>query len=477
MEPGQEQTQETKPDAVDAQLSLTLTADQLAAHLTITPAEGGGARISKEAVLAALASRGVIIGIDLDAINAAIAAGRADALEIARGRDPVQGADAWFECLLPEPRDRRPQLDASGHVDYRDLGEIQVVKEGTALMRRHPPTPGEPGVTVTGGTVAARPGKDAQFARGLSGVMLDPVNANCLRAALSGQPVQVKNGMSVEAVYSVDAVNMSTGNIRFDGSVKIRGDVSAGMTVIASGDIEVGGVAEAATLEAGGSIVIRGGAMGALGRKEGGEHHIRCGGSLSAAYAQQLRAEAGDSIFIDDMAMQCELSASNHIRVGQKRRGQVIGGQLQAMLSIHAKVLGGPNRIATRLEVGVSPELHRQQKALARERDGLESKLLEVSRLIDFAGKHPDRVPDDTLERARATARVLSDQIAELREQEGALVHKTLIASHAVVSADRLVHEGVVVTMGSQRFKVRGELQGKVLIGLGPDGLGVLASG
>lgn len=459
-------------ERIDATLAVRIAPDGLAATLSIV-APQGGAPIAKEDVLAELAAKGITEGIALDAINQAIADGAASEVVIARGRQPVAGADGRLESLVAEARDRRPQLDASGHIDYRDLGDIQVVRPGEALMRRHPPTPGEPGVTVCGVAIAPRPGKDIGFAPQLAGAAPAPGDPDCLVATLAGQPVQVRGGIMVEPVYSVDAVSMASGNIRFDGSVKIRGDVAAGMVVSASGDIEVGGVVESATLEAGGSIVVKGGVIGKLGRKDAGEHHIRCGRDFSAAYAQQVRVEAGDSIFIDDIAMQCELAAANHIRVGQRRRGHVIGGRLQATLSVRARVLGSPNRIETQFEIGTPPELHKQQLELAKQRDGRETQLLDISKLLAFADQHPGRLPADKLDKARQTAALLSAEIAELRSNEEALAHKVELAHQARVIAEQAMYEGVVVTLGNQRYRVVGE-HGGGAIGLGGHGLELL---
>lgn len=459
-------------ECVDASLTVRISADGLAATLGIVPPQGG-AEISKEDVLAELAAKGITEGIALEAINRAIGEGVADEVEIARGQPPVAGEDGWLESLLPEVRDRRPQLDASGLIDYRDLGEIQVVRPGDALMRRHPPTAGTPGVTVCGVAIPPRPGKDVAFAPQLAGAALSADDPDCLVATVAGQPVQVRGGMMVEPVFSVDVVNVASGNVRFDGSVKIRGDVAAGMVVRTSGDIEVGGVVESATLDAGGSIVVKGGVIGKLGRKDAGEHIIRCGGSFSAAYAQQVRVEAGDSIFIDDIAMQCELAAANHIRVGQRRRGQVIGGRLTATLSICAKVLGSPNRIETRFEVGTPPELHKRQIELAKQRDARETQLLDISKLLAFADQNPGRLPADKLDKARQTAAALSASIAELRAEEEALARRVELAQGARVVAERAMYEGVVVTLGNQRFRVVGE-HGGGTIGLGSHGVELL---
>lgn len=182
---------------------------------------------------------------------------------------------------------------------------------------------------------------------------------------------------------------------------------------------------------------------------------------------------AGDSIFIDDMAMQSELSAINHIHIGNERRGQVVGGSLQATLSITAKVLGSPNHVRTRFEIGVNPQLHKQLLDMAKARDAKETQLLEVSKLLDFAHKNPGKLRPEMLDKARATAAALSDGIVGLREEHELMTKKIELSQQSQVVAQKAVHEGVEVQMGNQCYRVVRE-HGPCAIGLGESGLGVM---
>ncbi len=454
-------------EAVDAQLEIQVSKDAMEAALDITPAQGGSP-VSKTQVLAALAEKGITEGILLDEINQAIAAGEARGLVIARGRPPEHGQDGYFESLIPAARDRKPRLTQSGQIDYRDMGDILVVHPDDPLMRRHRATPGTPGATVLGNPIPPRPGKDVMYATKLQGVSIAQGDPDLLLASQTGQPVQLKDGMMVEPVFSLPAVNMASGNVNFDGSVVIKGDVSAGMTVKASGDIEVGGVVENAHLEAGGSIHVKGGVLGAIDQKSGADYSIRCAHDFHAAYAQKARVEAGDSIFIDDMAMQCELTAGQHVKVGKAKRGHIIGGRIQAMLSITARVLGAPNHIATHCHIGVNPSLQKQARELAGQRDTQENQLLEISKLLEFARQHPERLRPEMVAKARQTAANLSAEIARLRDEEKALADQIALAQGARVLAEETLHEGVEVYLGSLHYKVVGDHgAGQVALGDG----------
>ena len=460
---------------VDASLQIMVSLDGLSARLTLIPPKGGQPATKAE-VLALIQSKGIVEGVLVDEINRAIADGKADELVIARGREPVPGEDGELESLLPEARERVPSVNASGRTDYRDLGEVQIVRAGDALMRRHPPTRGIEGMGVLGRPIPAKAGRDARFTPGLRGVAPSPDDPDLLVAATDGQPLRVKGGIMVEPIYTVDAVNLATGNIHFDGTVRVRNDVQAGMTIIATGDIEVGGTVEPATLEAGGNIVVKGGVMGGLGGKTAGKdmsaHAIRCGGSVSASYAQQARISAGDSIFIDDMAMQCQLDATNHIRIGNYRRGHIIGGLTRACLSIHARVIGAPNRIRTEIEIGNDPGLAHAVHEKAAERDGKENKLLEIGKLLTVADRNPGKVSPEIIARAEEAAAALSAEIEGLRGEEDDLRQRLLLTQQARVNAENAVYEGCIVTMGEYTLRVPQD-RGATTVRLAEQGLGI----
>lgn len=461
-------------ECVDGSLQLEVSPDGLEAYLDILPA-AGGTPVDVSAVLAALAENGIGEGILAEAINAAVAAGAASKVVVARGVPPVHGEDGRLESLIPEVRSRVPRVDEGGHTDYRDLGEILVVHAGDNLMLRHPPTAGKPGLTLFGEKIEANDGLDVMFSASQPGTAYAPDNPNLLQAAITGQPVVIRGGMMVEPVYTVETVSLATGNIDFEGSVVVAGDVMPGMKVKATGDIQIGGIVDMATLEASGSIVVKGGVMGSLGRKNVEEQHVHCAGCFNAAYVQQARIDAGDGIFIDDMVMQSDLTAINHIRVGNKKRGHIIGGHVQATLSITARVIGSPNRVRTLCEIGVNPLMHKQLLDMCKQRDGWETQLLEVSKLMDFAAKNPGKLRPEMIEKARATAAQLSAEIAAMREEQDGMTKKIGLSQQSRVNVEQAIYEGVEVQMGSQRFRVTGE-HGPCAVGLTPGGLELLTA-
>jgi len=455
-------------ECVDGTFRIAMASGDLEAGLFLQPPQGG-TPVTIGMVMTALADSEIREGILAGVIEEAIATGSADGVVVARGRPCVHGVDGQVESQLPEVRSRTPKVDESGHIDYRDLGQIQVVYPGDALMLRHLPTKGTDGMTLRGKVIPAKPGKAVMYSANLPGTTYDAGDPNLLRAAIAGQPVLVRGGMIVEPIFKIKEVSIASGNIDFDGTVVVEGDVHSGMAVRASGDIEIGGVADMSILEAGGSIVIRGGVIGSLGHK-GPESHIRCGGCLSAGYVQQARVEAGDSIFIDDIAMQSELSANNHVQAGPEGRGQIVGGTVQATLSVTAKVIGSQNHVRTRIEIGINPQMQRQLRGIVKDREGKEAQLLEISKLIDLNARNPGRLRPELVGRAKSTADALSADIATLREEEDIITKKAKLSEQSTVTAQQWLYEDVEIQMGKLHYKAVGR-RSTCTIGPSSDGL------
>jgi uncharacterized protein (DUF342 family) len=253
----------------DAAFSLEISADSMLAWVNFVPAYGGTAA-APEQVFAALADAGVTYGIDQAAVLSLCSMALPERVAVARGVAAENGRDTRFELLAADTRDRVPQVDEHGLIDFRDLGAIPLVVAEQPLMRRIPPTDGVDGQNVRGEILEALPGRSEGFAENLIGAYVANDDANLLRAVFNGQPVRCANGVMVEQVLHVRNVNVASGNITFDGTVHVDGEVLPGMKVHATGDIIVTGVIDGAELEAGGDIRVGGGIIAQSRVRAGG---------------------------------------------------------------------------------------------------------------------------------------------------------------------------------------------------------------
>ena len=438
-------------DQRDGTFSLTIADDLMTVWLALSPAWGGES-VKPDDVFLALGEMGITFGIDPDVVQAACAANVEDRVAIATGIPVVKGADARFELLTNDVRDRTPHVNEQGFIDFRDLGEIPTVEADQPLMRRIPATPGTPGRNVRGEEIPAEPGCNTAFSEHLDGSYLDKNDPNLLRATFNGQPVCTFNGVSVEQVLRLRNVNMATGHIAFDGSVQIEGEVLPGMKVNVTGDIIVGGVVDGATLVAGGDIQIGGGVIA--------KASVRAEGSVMVRFVENAQVFAGTTLVVGDSALQADLQANNRILVGAKNtRGKLAGGCARAMLQIQVPVLGATTGGVTELQMGVNPVLDAKYRDLLSAIEKKREEEGKLEKLVKHLAKQGDK--SGMLERANASWQAAVKAWGALLPERDALERELAHMAEARVEVGA-VAGAVDLGFGKKRFRVRKNLDAGV---------------
>jgi uncharacterized protein (DUF342 family) len=313
----------------------------------------------------------------------------------ALGKPAQNGDDAFFELLVDVTRDRRPKVDENGLIDFRELGDIPVVEAEQALMRIVPETVGFLGRNIRAEVLEPVKGRSVSFALNLPGARVDERDPNLLRAVFKGQPVQMGDGVMVEQVVYFKGACTASGNIAFDGTVHIEGDVLTGMKVRASGDIIVTGTVDGGHLDAGGSIRVGGGVIA--------QAIVKAGDSVSSRFVENSQVEAGIGIAVDSMVLQSQLQAGNQIVVGTQSpsRGRLVGGSARAMMLIRTPLLGDPASTVTQVLVGVSPALEAEYREVLGLIDRQNQEEENLGKLVQHLTKQGDKAA--VLERVRST--------------------------------------------------------------------------
>lgn len=457
---------------LDAELKIVATDNLMTAFMTLSPAKGGKVLLLAD-ILAALQQQGFTFGIMQEAIEAALARGHCERLPIAQGVPPVPGCAAHFENLLAEREKHQLETDENAVVLYRDLSHLLLVKQGDLLLRRIPPLPGRDGTNIKGQVVSAPALPEIQFADKNQGAELDPEDANLLVAACAGQPVITRNGALVNSTLEVGDLDLSTGNIEFDGTIRIKGDVKAGMRLKASGDVIVLGTVESAHISAGGNVAVRGGIIGRPNSQAGGvglpadTARIECGGTLQAMFTENARIKAADAIHVEFYARQCELFARNEIVVGKRgaRNSHLAGGVAQASMRVKALNLGTPNGLKTLVQVGSDPYLAQE---LAEKEASFKHKLAEldqVQKLIAHFKQNPQKAGGGVAEKIESTRRQVASAIFILIEEKNELLAKLSLTQEARVEVGEALFDGVEIRIGKQIGRVH-ETRGPCVVHL-----------
>lgn len=229
-------------------------------HLQVAKEELQKPPLSLTELVQALHDLDIKEGVDWDACRRATATPFTGEILLAEGRAPLPPRNGYVELFfLREPK-YLTAFSPSERVDYRERFVINSVAEGTLLARRHAPTPGSSGLAVTGEIIVPKEPIDVNLHLGKGALMLEDRD---VIAAASGQPLCVARGnaisITVEPVFlHMGNVDLASGNLNFQGHIRVLGDVEEGMLVNALRDVTVAGLVSAATVQAGGSIFVEG---------------------------------------------------------------------------------------------------------------------------------------------------------------------------------------------------------------------------
>jgi uncharacterized protein (DUF342 family) len=305
-----------------------------------------GQQIQEDDVKRALEENGVVFGILPDAVKRFCTNPTRETV-CAHGipaQDEGNGEIEYFfrtdECCTPK------QLE-DGTVDFSSLDKVQSVKKGDLLCRIVPPTPGKDGTDVTGKTIPHKKGHLPSLPSGRNLTFNE--DRTEVRAAIDGCIEYRKGVLNVNDTFYVRGdVDSSSGNISFGGTVVVQGDVTAGYTVKAGGDIKVYGMVIGATLQAGGSITVSKGVNGMLGGC------LKADGNVVARYFQNAKVISGCDVYADTL-MNCNIDAGGNI-IMRGPNSSIMGGKCQAGHRIYAKTIGTSSYTLTELII-MSPDL------------------------------------------------------------------------------------------------------------------------
>ena len=419
----------------DAEIIITIEDNNMHAYLQICSAFGGKNAVVDD-VINLIKHKRIKEGIDQEAIQHAVEHAKCARVLIASGRIPIDGEDGYFQTLVAADKHYGPIINEQGVANFLEVNELFVVQQGDKLMRKIPRTLGENGVDVFGNVLYPVPGKNIQFPETLSGAIINQEDESLLIATIKGHPIIEKNSVRVDPIYMLDKVDLSTGNVNFDGSVLVKGDVESNMKVEATGDIIVNGCVIKAEIIAGGKVVISQGIIGgeSIKTKEGIMQRgvsIKSGGVITTGFIDNAAIEAQGNILVKDYISNSDVISSGDIVVGSAGyKGYIVGGTIQALHMVRSNVLGSSSEIVTKIKVGAS---------------------LELSRTYDHKLQK--------LQKCEATLNSLSKAFIEIgkRESEGQLTIKTKKILASLVSTLKSIVPNVSV-LGSETCVLKSQI-------------------
>ncbi|WP_076418215.1 FapA family protein [Colwellia sp. UCD-KL20] len=458
----------------DATIEIKVDDDAMKATAEITTALGGK-NLSPKDILAEAQAVGIKKGFIKEALiklaqqSLKESEGMLIKGVIASGKTPINGKNARIKQLVQCAQDRilRPKERDDGSVDMRDLGDIICVRIGEPLAKVIPLTEGIKGYTVTGIPLEPNPGEDIQMKAG-EGTVISPKNENVLISTSIGLPRSIENGMEIDEVYKLKNVDVTTGHIKFEGSVIIDGDVCEGMKVYAKGDITVGGFVESAQLEAGGDITIIG---GIIGKKQEVEDlsttditmsvNIKAEGNVFAKYCQYSDITC-NILRIENQLMHSIIHVNDKLWVGSedKANGKLIAGYINAINSVHAGTVGATAGSATTITFNrkikdFKNKLHEIDEQLKIETEKTQGLKVATNKLKALP---KDKANPEMLKKVVSTYQFHAAKMGEiLFEKENVEEQMQTYMTEVYVEATERVYHGVQMNVGDFNDKTKRE--------------------
>lgn len=433
-------------------LTIRLSHDAMTAYLSLS---GGGDVPSEAEVRSAIEAAGVRFGILEEVIQNLIEAGEpVQEQVIAEGQKPHLGENARLVWHVDIVEGQRPTIMADGKADFKRLKRFEWVEAGQQLVSVLPAQKGSPGTDVRGESVPVPDPVD--------GLEL-PAGKNCrisddgltLESAIDGYACMVEGRVQIDNVYHIRGdVDFSTGNVKYEGTVMVDGDVRSGFRVEATESIYIEGSVEAAEVYSkNGSVVVR---SGILGR---GRAKILAGDSLHCGFIQDATASIKNNVLIKHYSINSHITCGGTIRLTENE-GLVRGGRLVAERGIEARVIGSDHAIPTEVVLSRSDvhaddaELIALQRQLAEEQQEFQDlvKREQFLRLLqDRVGKlSPDRAEElERLDEQRSEVAARLDTLQSAISQRQ-VVHP--LEASTSVTVHQTLFRKVAVTIGHKQY-------------------------
>lgn len=379
---------------------------------------------------------------------------------VARAIEAVDGAAAWIEWMpafAPESGTDDGATTTAESVDHYNRVKRMKVAANEVLGRIHPPGEGSDGRDVCGRSIAARRGKKLAL---LPDESVQVEADGTIRALKEGVLSLARLRIAVvDALEVSGAVDFSTGNIDFIGSVKVADGVRDNFTLKATGDVTVRGLVEAS------DVIVGGDFRGERGVAARGHGHILVDGSAETAYLNGVRGRVRGSLLADREIVGCELVVGGDLRIA---RGAIVGGQLTVGGAVRADAIGTEGGAKTLLRVGGLPfELARSAriaalvKELSRQVAPLEERQFEITE----RGSKATAAEKESLTELAFEIAEVRRRIRLLEEERTHLLVDNGMRRTVSIDIAKAIHAGTTILIGTREARFTSSVKGPVHIG------------
>jgi len=376
---------------------------------------------------------------------------------VAVGIPPENGKDAVLKLYFgTAPKIIRSENEEE-RIDFHKIHTINTVKAGQIIAEKIPPTPGRKGKDVFGNEINPKPGKDIKLVAGENTEVIDDTK---VIATADGLPEYKDGKFEVKKFLKIKGdIDYSVGNIDFPGDVLIEGNIKAGFTVKAEGNIQINGLIESATVVAKGDI-------NATGVKGRGKAFIHSNKNINLKFVENAEVEAHGNITINGSAVNSFLKAGENLKVTGKP-GELVGGRVVVGKVVDAEVIGSEMFIRTRVEIGSNPRLKERYDLINAQVNLDKENIKKLIKIYETLNKLKEasggKLPEDKKELYEKTKKTIDTLKQNLRENlvklEKLRQELAYMSRDATIIARKVIYPGVELLIKNQKYYVERPLK------------------
>lgn len=341
----------------DKNFTITISEDKMFAYLK---ANSKDQKLDAREVLDQMEKDGISFGIRKsiftsfktlnDALNVT------PILEIARGVGPKKGSPA--ELIFSFDKDRvpgKPFIDSNGRAHYRKLNYVENIDVGSLLVEKKMARKGFDGRNVLNELLSAEYGEDLLVEHSDNVIPKKISEKNCVRyySLVPGMPTYNDEKLNVETSINIDRdIDFSVGNINFNGSLLVAGNVKRGFLVECIGNIEIGGNVDFSSVIAGQNLKILNGVV--TGKKKS----VIAGNNASIKFSENSNVTIGNDLFVDNWILHSFVDCKGKVVLSEEK-GMIVGGKIKSGISVEANEIGSEANVETEIVINYNDEYYK----------------------------------------------------------------------------------------------------------------------
>jgi uncharacterized protein (DUF342 family) len=385
---------------------------------------------------------------------------------VAKGKNPEPGENG--NLYFDFPINQRVVIKDDGTADYRNIDKYVSIKKGQKVATVYQGMVGKPGKDVLGQPIPAPPIEKPKLIVGKNLTANTREEIDKFRnirtytdyfASCDGALYSTDNSIAVSPELIVDSdVGLVSGNIKFDGTVSVKGTIEDGSLVECTGNLMVSENIESAGVSVGGDLTVKGGIKTNL------KGVLRVGGSLHSKFIENSILEVDGDIYVEQAILSSKIYCLGSIILTGKSNA-IMGSEIYVHNGLSVHSLGSNAGLDVSIELGLHyknerlfTELAEQIRNSEKELEKLAPKVQQVKLYISKTrGKLDDERKTkfkevlDMYQKKDNTYKMLLSKFEELKLKRFNLEKINLVVRNAAYPGASIKYRRQVEKIGKQQ--------------------------